>query len=53
MGKGCGRDWKKRSCGIILMAVGFGMLLAFLFPGCAFLVAAALLCGGGWLIYIS
>lgn len=53
MGNGCRNDWKKRSIGMILAAVGLGMLLAFFLPGCAFFIGAALVCGGGWLIYIS
>lgn len=53
MGRRCRRDWRKKWCGIILVSLGIGMFLAILLPKCIVLVALALICTGGWLIYIS
>ena len=37
-------------CGVLLIAVGAGMLLACLIPKCVYLVGIFLVCLGCWLI---
>lgn len=37
-------------CGVVLAALGLGMLFACLLPKCVFLIGGLLLCGGIWLI---
>lgn len=36
-----------------MIALGIGMFLALLLPGCMFLVAFLLICGGACLLYKS
>ena len=37
-------------CGLILIAVGVGMLLACLIPKCVYLVGIFLVCLGCWMV---
>ncbi len=53
MGRKRCHQWKKRYLGILLLFLGLGMFLALLLPHCIYIVATALVCVGGWLIYVS
>ncbi len=53
MKRHCPSNWKKRSCGILLLAFGAGMLFAIFLPNCAFLLAAGCICCGAWLLHIG
>ena len=53
MGRKCVRHWRKRWVGSLMIALGTGVFLALLLPGCMFLVAVLFICGGACLLYKS
>lgn len=53
VGRKCVNQWRKRWIGSLMIALGTGVFLALLLPGCMFLVAVLLICGGACLLYKS